>query len=161
MPHPQPNFNRMLQLIDEVFATRNDPSQLQVNQRQLEKLRKIHPATLTELADENGPVIWILMIPTTKKVMEQFIHNQISEKELLAKTKPGQKYDCIYLCSATTLPEYRGKGQTKKLCLSAVDMIRKEHAISTLFVWPFTSEGEKLAVAIAEACKLELLKRMG
>ena len=65
MPKPLPNFNRMLQLIDEVFATRQDPNQLQVTQKEIKKLAKLHPATISELADESGPVIWVLLIPTT------------------------------------------------------------------------------------------------
>jgi hypothetical protein len=153
------NYNRMLQLIDEVFATRNDPDQIQVNQKQMQKLQQIHPDTLTEKADKNGPVIWLLMIPTTNSIMIDFLSGIISEKQLLEKTKAGDRYDCIYLCSATTLPEYRGKGETRKLCLQAINNIRKEHPVTTLFVWPFTPQGEKLAESIAKEANLELLKK--
>jgi len=149
----------MMQIIDEVFATRNDPDQLQVTPQQLKKLQKIHPATLTELADENGPVIWVLVIPTTETVMHDFLNGIISEKELLERTQPGDRYDCLYLCSVTTLPEYRGKGQTKKLCLEVISSIRKDHPIKTLFAWPFTKEGERLAEALAKTTGLQLLKR--
>jgi hypothetical protein len=157
MPQPKPNFNRMLQLIDETFATRNDPGQIQVTQKQMKKLGEIHEATLTELADENGPLIWILLIPTTKNIMHDFLKGTITETELLNRTKAKEKYDCIYLCSATTLPESRGKGATKKLCLEAIKNISRDHAITTLFVWPFTKEGEALAKVIAKECGLELL----
>lgn len=158
MSHPKPNFQRMLTLIDEVFATRKDPGQIQVNQQQLKKLQKIHPATLSELENENGPLIWILIIPTTKSIMDDFLQHKISEKELLAKTKAGDSYDCIYLCSVTTLPEYRGKGETKKLCIKAVRSVCNTHPIKTLFVWSFTNEGEILAEKVAKDCALELLK---
>ena len=49
-----PNFNRMMSLIDEVFSTRNDPGQLQVDTNVMQKLEAIHPATLSEFADENN-----------------------------------------------------------------------------------------------------------
>lgn len=156
MSKPLPNFSRMLSLIDEVFDTRKDPNQLQVNQQVMKKLEKIHLATLSEYADENGPVIWVLVIPTTTTVMNDFLSGKISEKDILAKTKLGKKYTCIYLCSATTLPEYRGKGESKKLCLQAINAICKDHPIETLFVWPFTKEGEKLAASLAKECKLPL-----
>jgi hypothetical protein len=154
----QENFQRMLQLIDTVFATRSDPNQLQVNQKAMKKLEKIHPATLSELADENGLGIWVLLIPTTKKVMEDFLNATISEKDILNNTQPGQQYECIYLCSATTLPEYRGKGETKKLCMQAITAICKDYPIQTLYVWPFTEAGENLAETIANHCGLSLLK---
>ncbi|MCE3229896.1 MAG: GCN5-related N-acetyltransferase (GNAT)-like protein [Bacteroidetes bacterium] len=159
MPHPKPNFQRMLSLIDEVFATRNDPDQLQVTPAQLKKLEQIHPATLSEFANEDGPLIWVLIIPTTEKIMNGFLSGNLSEKQLLEKTKPGQAYDCIYLCSVTTLPEARGKGETKKLCIKAINAVSKDHNITTLFVWPFTKEGETLAESLANVCGMTLLKK--
>jgi hypothetical protein len=156
MPKPLPNFSRMLALIDEVFDTRQDPNQLQVDQKVIKQLEKIHPATLSEWADDRGPGIWVLMIPTTKDIMNDFLVGKISEKDIVAKTKPGEKYSAIYLCSVTTLPEYRGKGQSKKLCLKAIDAICKDHPIEALFVWPFTTGGEALAVSLAKTCNLPL-----
>jgi hypothetical protein len=159
MAHPKPNFQRMLNLIDEVFSTRNDPGQLQVTQAQLKKLEQIHPSTLSEVSNEKGPLIWVLVIPTTENVMNEFLAGQLSEKQLLDKTIPGTTYDCIYLCSVTTLPEARSKGDTKKLCIKAIEAIKKDHPITTLFVWPFTKQGEKLAEALSETFQLRLLKK--
>ena len=158
MSKPLPNFTRMIALIDEVFDTHQDPNQLQVNQNVIKKIEKIHPAALTEVADENGAVIWSLIIPTTKKVMDDFLSGKISEKDILTEKKPEEKYTCLYLCSVITLPEYRGKGETKKLCLNSIKAICKNHPIETLFVWHFTKEGEALAESLAKECNLPLLK---
>lgn len=146
----------MMSLIDEVFATRNDPDQIQVSSAQLKKLNKIHPSTLCEIADDNGPLIWVLLIPTTLKVMNDFIEGKITEKGILDNTSINEKYEAIYLCSATSLPEIRGKGKTKALCMSAITSIQNEHPIKHLFVWPFTKEGEALAKSIANASSLNL-----
>lgn len=151
-----PNFQRMFQIIDDVFATRQDPDQLQVDEEVIKKLNEIHPACLSELADENGPVIWALMIPTTEKVMNDFLSGKISERELLDETIVGEKFTCLYLCSVTTLPEYRKKGETKKICLKAIEKIRANFPIATLYVWAFTKEGESLAQQIASETKLSL-----
>ncbi len=43
------NFERMLQLADDVFAVKNDPDQLDVNPDVLDQLRRIHPATVSDL----------------------------------------------------------------------------------------------------------------
>jgi len=154
----QINYQRMFELIEEVFSTRNDPDQLQVGDNAIKKLNAIHPATLSEIADENGPLIWALLIPTTTNIMNDFLAGKISENDLLEKTKPGQEYDCIYLCSVTTLPEMRGKGETKKVCLDAIQKIRDTHLIDTLFVWAFTKEGEILADSLSTATGLKLKK---
>ena|SRR5437868_3661111 len=153
----KPNFNRMLSLIDETFATRNDPGQIQVTQKQMKKLEAIHPATLSEKSNKDGPLIWVLLIPTTKAIMHDFLSAKISETQLLEMTPANINYECIYLCSATTLPEARDKGDTKKLCVQAIQNICKEHSITILFVWPFTKQGASLAKKIAEEMEMKLL----
>lgn len=59
---PISNFERMIQLADEVFATKSDPSQLDINQEVLERLRKIHPDTISEYNEGKGPLAWVLLI---------------------------------------------------------------------------------------------------
>jgi hypothetical protein len=154
-----PNFAKMFAVIEETFAMRNDPDQLQVTEKDQKKLQAIHPATLNELADKNGPLIWVLLIPTTKKVMDDFLSGRITERQVLENTEPGQAYDAIYLCSVTTLPEVRGKGESKKLCLKAIEAIRNDHPIQYLFTWPFTEEGRLLARSLGKLVGLPVLER--
>ena len=150
----------MMQVIDEVFAMRSDPLQLQVNDKVLAKLEQIHPATLSEYNEGEGPCSWVLVIPTTTELMNDFVAGKISEQELFDRTEPGMKYEAIYLCSATTLPEFRGKGITKKLCMDAIGKIQKQYPIKNLFVWTFTPEGDALAENISKKTGLPLLKRI-
>jgi hypothetical protein len=150
------NFERMLQVIGEVFDTRNDPDQISVNEEERELLEKIHPATLSELANEDGPIVWILLLPTTTELMKQFINGSISEKQLLYGTPIPGNYDAIYLCSASVLPEFRKTGLARKVTLEAIGNIRKDHPIKTLFYWPFTNEGRRLAESIAIQLQLPL-----
>ncbi|MDP1747758.1 MAG: hypothetical protein Q8L90_19440 [Bacteroidota bacterium] len=153
------NFERMIQMAEEVFAVKSNPDQLDVNEEILTRLRAIHPATVTEYNDSKGPVAWVLTLPTTLDLMNKFIDRNITEKQLLDLTPVNIKYETLYLCSAMTLPEYRKKGLTKRLTLEAIEKIRETHPIQNLFVWPFTKEGEALANAIAHPVSLPLLKR--
>ena len=91
--------------------------------------------------------------------MNDFLSGKISERELLDETRVGEKFTCLYLCSVTTLPEYRQKGETKKICLKAIEKIRANFPIATLYVWAFTTEGESLAQRIASETKLSLKLR--
>jgi GNAT superfamily N-acetyltransferase len=153
------NFERMLQLADEVFAVKNDPDQLDVNQEVLERLMQIHPATVSEYDDGNGPVAWILLIPTTLDLMNQFLDNKISEKQLFDQTPLDTKYEALYLCSALVLEEYRRKGIAKQLTLQAIENIRKDHPLKALFVWTFSKEGDLGAEALSRYTSLPLYKR--
>jgi len=153
------NYERLIKLADEVFAVKSDPSQLDVDQDVLIRLKKIHPATISEYNEGNGPCAWVLLIPTTLGLMNRFLANEISEKELYELTPLKAKYDAIYLCSALVLDEYRRKGITKQLALKAIEKMRKKHPLRAAFVWAFSPEGDKAAEMIAQLAGLPLYKR--
>jgi GNAT superfamily N-acetyltransferase len=153
------NLERMIQLAEEFFATKNDLAQISVTADVMERLREIHPASLSEHDDGNGPVAWVLLIPTTGDLMDLFITKQISEKDLLAKTPVHGKYDAIYLCSALVLPEHRNKGFAAKLTTQAIRAIARDHPVKQLFYWAFSIEGEALAAGVALECGFPLHKR--
>jgi len=106
----------------------------------------------------NTDTVSVLLIPTTAKIMDDFLSGKISESKLLQRTEPNQQYDSIYLCLATTLPEARGKGHTKELCLEAIQKICEDYPIKFLFVWAFTKEGEVLAETLSTVTGLPLKK---
>lgn len=146
----------MIALSDEVFYAKNDPNQLSIDQDVIEALEKIHPATISEFDNGNGPVSWVLLIPTTQELMDQFLSKEITEKELFEKTPLSISYEVIYLCSALTLPDYRNKGITKQLAMYAIEQIMKDHPIHTLFVWAFTKDGEFASKSLARQLNLPL-----
>jgi len=154
------NYERLIQLADEVFAVKSDPSQLDVNAGVLERLIQLHPATVSAFDDGNGPVAWVLLIPTTLELMNRFLGSEISEKELFEQTPLNISYDAIYLCSALVLEEYRRKGITKNLALSAIEKIRQKHPVKAAFVWAFSPEGDLAAETIARLASLPLHKRL-
>ncbi len=149
----------MIQLADEVFASKSDPNQLDVNPEVLDHLRKIHPASVSQYDDGNGPVAWLLLIPTTLQLMNRFLKNEISEKELYELTPLNTTYEALYLCSGMVLKEYRRKGITKQLSLDAIKKIRQDHPLKALFVWTFSKEGLMGSQALAKLISLPLHKR--
>lgn len=153
------NFERMIQLAEETFSVKNDPNQLDVNQDVIERLQKMHPSTVSEYDDGNGPAAWVLLIPTTLDLMNKFLEHKISEKELFESAPIDGSYEALYLCSAMVLEEYRRKGIAKKLALTAIENIRKTHLIKALFVWAFSKEGNLGSEEIARLTSLPLYKR--
>lgn len=149
----------MIELADEVFAAHSDPAQLDVDEAVMQQLERIHPSTLSEYAVEDGPVVWILLIPTTIDLMNHFVAEEISEKELLDQTPLDIKYEATYLCSAMVLPEYRRKGLATKVGTEAIKQIRADHPIKYLFTWNFSKEGGELADLASKHESLPLLKR--
>jgi hypothetical protein len=153
------NYERIIQLADEVFSSRTDPDQLSIDENVMEHLQLIHPDTMSEYDNGNGPVCWILCIPTTLDLMTKFIQQKISEKELYELTPLNTKYEAIYLCSALLLEEFRGKGIAQRLGFKAIENIMADHSIKALFFWAFSKEGEKLAKKASDLMGLPLYKR--
>jgi GNAT superfamily N-acetyltransferase len=154
------NLERMIRLAEEFFATKNDLAQISVDGDTIERLQKIHPATMSEKNDGKGPVAWVLVIPTMREVMEKFIAGEITERDLLMNTPLGGSYNAIYLCSALVLPEHRGRGLARGLVSKAIRSIQREHPIECLFIWAFSEGGEKLATSISREFSLPLYKRV-
>lgn len=154
------NFERMIQLAEDVFAVKSDPDQLDVDQEVMERLQRIHPATVSEYDNGNGPVAWILLIPTTLDLMHKFLRHEISEKELFELTPEDSAYEALYLCSALVLEEYRRKGIAKQLTLTAIENIRRDHPLKALFVWAFSKEGDLSSEKVARLTLLPLHKRV-
>jgi hypothetical protein len=155
------NLERMIKLAEEFFDVKNDPEQISVDEQTRGKLTAIHPRTMSEVRTEEGPIVWILVIPTTSEVMERFLAKTINEKGLLDETSPGGRYEAVYLCSALVLPEHRRKGLARETAVKAVREIAREQPIRELYAWTFSAEGEALAVSIAQDVKLPLQLRKG
>ena len=153
------NFERMLELAEEVFASKNDPNQLDVNEEVMEQLQRIHPESIAEYDNGQGPICWIIQIPTTRQLMEQFLANEISEKELFELTPLNVPYQAVYLCSGMVLQEFRRKGIAKKLAFDALSKIRESHPIEALFVWAFTKDGDIVSESLAKLSGLPLFKK--
>lgn len=128
------NYARLMQLAEEVFAMHEDPTQLQVDQAVLEHLRLLHPATVSERADADGPIAWVLLIPTTTELMEAFVAGELTEQALYDRTPLDAEYDAVYLCSAMVLEESRRAGLAKQMTLDALEQIRKDHQIGRAHV---------------------------
>ncbi len=153
------NLERLIKLAEDTFAIKSDPRQLNVDQKVIERLERIHPSTLAEYDEGEGPVAWLLVIPTTDELMQKFITDEITEKELFELTPTDSTYDALYLCSALVLEEYRRQGIVKDLALRAIHDIMKDHPIKSMFVWAFTSEGDSAAENIAMTVGLPLYKK--
>lgn len=153
------NLQRMLQLAEDVFATKSDPNQLDVDQEVIERLQRIHPSSVLEQNDADGPIAWVILIPTTLDLMNRFLEHKISEKELFALTPLDIKYEALYLCSAMVLEEYRRKGIAKQLVLNAIENIRNNNPLKALFVWAFSKEGDLASETLACLTSLPLYKR--
>ncbi len=69
------NFERMIALAESTFDAHNDKRQLDIDEEIMEQLFAIHPASVSEYTEGNGPLIWVLLIPTTDENMKLFLES--------------------------------------------------------------------------------------
>lgn len=153
------NYERLIRLAEQTFDAKNDPEQLNMTEADRAQLARLHPATMSQEADADGPVAWMLVFPTTRVLMERFLTGEIGERQLLHDTPLDIRYEAVYLCSALVLTEYRGRGVARRLARAALRAIMNDHPIDTLFIWPFSNEGDRLASSLAEEFNLPLFRR--
>lgn len=150
------NLQRMIQMAEEIFDMKNDSRQLQVNEEIIEKLLSLHPSSVKEIDYGKGPVLWLLLIPTQTKVMDEFVSGKIDEADILTFTKKEEPFTAVYLCSVMVLPEYRMKGLAFNSTIEAILEMSKTNLLTNLFVWPFSDEGKALAESIARHLNFNL-----
>ena len=151
------NYQRLLELADQLFNTKSDPEQLDVNEHVIETLQHIDPVLIYEHQFEQEAVAWITLIPSNKVLTEAFLQGVLTEKMYFEKSVALSTFDTIYLCSAIVLEAFRHKGIVSQHCKAAIEQMCLKHKIEQLAAWPFTTEGLNCAKAIAQKLELPLL----
>lgn len=141
---------KTLEITEQFYGTASHPEQIPIIKDSFDKLMSLHPEAIKLKADENGePLSWVVVIPTGKDLMEKFLKNEITEKELFDRAVEEKKFEALYLCSAFTIPEYRGKGYAKELLKEAINEFAPTDTIP-LYGWIYSKEGEKLVKVLGQ-----------
>lgn len=152
------SFNKIDEISEQFFGTKNDPEQIPLNKESGDKLQKLHQKALLYEIENDEPVGWAVVVPTSNELAEKFLKGEISERNLLDMTEPAERYEAFYLCAAFILPEYRRKGLAVKLLKEQIDSI--PHIENpTLFAWIYSQEGERLADKLEQELGMKIHRR--
>ncbi len=76
--------SKMRVIAEEVFQAAEDSEQMPANKESGQKISSLSPFCLLCETDEKGePISWILAIPTSMSVAEDFLQKRINERELI------------------------------------------------------------------------------
>ncbi|HXK36697.1 MAG TPA: hypothetical protein VJ553_03900 [Candidatus Paceibacterota bacterium] len=154
-----PIIAKEMEIAERIFGTAQDPDQIPINRESLRKLMTLSPESIQhELDDKGDPIAWVVVVPTTRELMEQFLQGKLTERELFDRTEPHAEYDALYLSAAVTVPEHRLRGIARRLFRRAIERI--PHAPdAVLFAWPTTDDGRAMAKALAGRFGIEVRLR--
>jgi hypothetical protein len=137
-------LQRTMKIAEEFFGTQTDPNQIPITFETVKKLNNLSKSWYEyELNNKEEPISWVVLVPTQKEIAEKFLNNQITERQILDLTKKQNVYNALYLCSAFTVPEERGKGLATNLFKRAIKNIPLTPD-AFVFAWPFSEDGLKM-----------------
>jgi hypothetical protein len=136
-------LNKIISVDEKFFRTTNDSQQIPITKEALDKILQLHSNAFLYKLENNEPISWVVVVPTSKDLADKFLNDEISERELLDLTKPQLVYEAIYLCSATTMPEHRRKGYVIEMMKEAIGSIPHKEDVK-LFAWAYSPEGKAL-----------------
>lgn len=149
-------LEKEMRIAEEIFGTEKDPDQMPINEESVKKLDSIYEGWLGSVLDEEGePIAWSVVLPTQTELMDKFLNNEITEKQLLEKTKPEDVYNSLYVASVITVPEQRSKGFATKVLSEAIERAPLvDNAV--IFAWPWSVEGRSLFDKIKSMVKKDI-----
>lgn len=152
-------FDKMREIAEKFFKTANDPNQIPIGEESLRKFQKLHPKTIIYRTENNEPISWVVVLPTSNELADKFLRGEINEWELLDMTRPQRQYEALYFCAAFTIPEYRKKGFIIEMLKEAIDTIPHIKDVR-IFTWPYSQEGRLLIEKLERVLdiKIELKK---
>lgn len=140
-----PSFAKTAAVTEEFFGTEVDSTQIPINQETRNKFLQLSPYCMNTAEDTLGnPVSWVICIPTSVELMEKFISEKITEKELFDQTEIAEHYSALYLCTAFTIPAYRKKGIARALLLESIQKFKETNPDIQLFAWGYSAGGQKV-----------------
>ena len=135
------------------FNIDNDSTQIMADKKTYNYSCRIGGSTIMAL--ENGKLLgWCFAFPTNRKLMEQFLNDTISERELFWMTKKNKKYDAVYLCAAYVYSNHRQMGLGTKLINECLKPLLKERVC--IFYEPYTKKGKRLGESALKDYKYEI-----
>ena len=149
-------LDKMIKISEEFFGSEQHPDYIPITRESCKKFQHIYPNWLFYKLRDGEPVSWVVVLPTQTALMKQFIKGGITERQLLDLTKPEEKFEALYLCSAFTIPELRKQGYIIDIAKEAVDTIPLTETFF-LFAWPVTGEGKQLAKKLESVLGHEIL----
>ena len=149
-------LEKTLEIAEKFYGTSSDPEQIPITKDSFVRLMSIHQEAIKlETDGDDNPISWVVVVPTSKENMELFLENKVNEKELFDKAVDEKSFEALYLCSAFTIPEYRGMGYAKKLLMDAINEFASEKSVE-LYAWVYSKEGESLIKALIKDLDREI-----
>lgn len=152
------------QMSESFFGMQEDSKQFQATRENKNYILK-HLTSFINIIKLGKEIVgYAFVIPSTDKLMRNFIDKKINENMLFEEVKKQDinqnNFETLYLCASIIQKDYRRKGLStlgfKKIIES---LTNKRKMKPSLFFWGYSKEGELVAKKLSKVLNLTLLKR--
>ncbi len=154
------DFYHTGKLGEEIFQTKNDPSQQQISKKRLEELAKSFAEGMNIIYHDKEIVGFTHLQPATITDMNEFLKGSITEEELTQKALEKQltieQAEAIYLVAAVIKEPHRRKGLAQKAYTQTINKYVPKDAL--LFAWTYTREGEIFTKKLEQTIKRKIYR---
>ena len=148
------------ELAERFFNMASKPDEIPASEENKKFILEKIPDCDNVIKSDGKIIEFTFVVPCNKSIMNRFLSNDLTEKELFEEVKLKINYDnfdTIYLCSSFIEKGYRGRGlAVKGRIMSIKTRIGNRKINPILFSWPQTKEGEKSVRRTASVLGLEL-----
>lgn len=150
-------FEKMNAIAIELFETESDDTQASPTLENCLRVVKKEKYNFILVKDTNDELMgWSVVMPTSLEVMDNFLSEEITERELLEISRIDSKFEALYLFAVIVLPEYRKKGLAKFLFKTQIEYFKEKYNINNIYSWWFSEEGKKLGDSLEKELDVEI-----
>jgi len=153
--------SKISELAEEFFDTENDYKQMPMSEITYEVVHDRYPGSLFIIKHIQKIIGFTFLLPTTNKMMQDFLDLTINEKELLTRILEQvtmENCDSLYLVAAFIEPSHRNKGL---VISSFTEQIKKfsNWKNMNLFCWTTTEEWRKMVLKLSKSLAIKIKDR--
>ncbi len=154
-------MHKTFKIAEQFYGSESHPDHIPIKAESAAKLDSISDNWFNCAFDDNNePISWIVVIPTSIALMKDFITAKITEKQLFDSTSIATPQEALYLCSAFTIPEYRRQGLAMRLILETIGQF-EQSGTKELFAWIYSPEGEQMVTTMQQRYGRKIYIRKG
>lgn len=144
------NLIRMEKVAIEVFGVPDRDMVAPSPENDL-KLIDIDKNTFVCFKENDEPIAWSLVMPTSRINSDKFLSEKINEKAIFEDSTKNHSFESLYLFVAIVIPEHRRRGLATELMSYQIKYFKEKYNIKDFYAWTFSKEGEILIKAIEKA----------
>lgn len=122
------------ELCANYFHNIGESEQINVNDWDFETT-KMFPYSWTVIKKDNEQIGYTFILPASKKLMNLFLKDEITENELSKSIKEEvtqDNFDAIYLCASVIKPEYENRGYAVHAMKDSIEKMIEERDIDNI-----------------------------